>query len=644
MSFADCRRALLAFMLAVAPGLALTAQEPPDTALAAVDQEMVLEAPAVVLSGVAFQVVARSTSGAPTASGELVLEVGETQWGATPDATGTVVFDGVMVERTGSVEMQLHAANGRPLASTQARVLSGWLSILPPVLAITVALLFRQVIPALFLGLWVGAATVAGFTPAGVFVGMLHTFQVYVLGSVTDPEKASILLFSFMIGGMVGIIIKNGGMQGVVNIIVRYATNARRGQLAAASLGLVIFFDDYANTLVVGNTMRQVTDRLRVSREKLAYIVDSTAAPVSCIALVTTWIGYQVGMIGSSIATIPDLDASPYQVFLSSIPFSFYPLFTIFMVFAISLTGRDFGPMYGAEVRARTTGHVYGAGAKIDAAAGAESKELELKPDRPVRAINALLPLVVLIFGVLAGLYVTGTGDNLRDIIGSADSYRALMWASLASVVVAGALSVGQRILTTSEVVDAWYSGLKSMLFAMIILILAWSLAGVSDDLHTADFLVSTLSDSLSPSIVPSLVFVLAGATAFATGSSWATMGILMPLVLPLIWAVMNVVHATPEAHMYALYSTVACVLAGAVFGDHCSPISDTTILSSMASGCDHIEHVRTQLPYALLTGGTALVLGTLPTGFGVPWWIPLTIGPLVIYGVIRFLGKPAPE
>lgn len=628
-------------LLGAASGPAV-AQEPPDAAPGGMIAEVAIEAPAVVLADVPFDV---RLSGADVGVALVppVLVAGGQRWTLGADGDGLPVYRAVRVSTTGSAELRIESAAGEAIATAQVRVLPGLLSVLPPVLAITVALLFRQVVPALFLGLWVGATTLIGFTPTGVFLGMLRSFQVFVLGAITDPNQASIVLFSFMIGGMVGIIIKNGGMQGVVNIIVRFATDARRGQVAAATLGMVIFFDDYANTLVVGNTMRQITDRLRISREKLAYIVDSTAAPVACLALVTTWIGYQVGMIGAAVAAIPDLDVSPYQVFLSSIPYSFYPFFAVFMVFVIATTGRDFGPMRAAEIRSRTTGQVFRPGASIDAAA-ADGAEFALEEGRPIRAINALLPLVVLIFGVLIGLYATGTGDNLRDIIGSADSYRSLMWASLTAVLVAGVMSVSQRILTATEVVDAWYAGLKSMLFAMIILVLAWALAGVSRELHTADYLVSTLSDALSPAIVPTLVFVLAGATAFATGSSWATMGILMPLVLPLVWAVMNATHAGPEAHMHALYSTVACVLAGAVFGDHCSPISDTTILSSMASGCDHIDHVRTQLPYAGLAGGVALLAGTLPTGFGVPWWISMAVGLPLIWAAVRYLGRPVAD
>lgn len=652
--------AVLAAALALPAGLA--AQQPAadpggpagDAALSQGPQEepgalppVSLEVPRPVLAGIAFTATARpQRADQPldqAVAALLRLRAGDREWAGRRGAGGTVVFEDVRVRR-GVVTLELVAqrpdAAAPVLDAVETRAIAGWLSVLPPLLAIAMALISKSVIPALFFGLWVGAWLAVGFGPTAMLVGVLDTFQVYVLHALADPDHAAIILFSLMIGGMVGIVSRNGGMQGVVNIIIRWARTARKGQVATGVLGCVIFFDDYANTLIVGNTMRQVTDRLRVSREKLAYVVDSTAAPVACLALVTTWIGYEVGLIGTAVAGIPGYDEAPYSIFLNSLPYSFYPLLAIFFVFTVAHTGRDFGPMLAAEVRARTTGKVLGDDASVDeAAAGGE--ELEPKPGKPERAVNALLPVGVLVVSVLAGLYVTGSGETLRDIVGSSDSYAALMWGSLLGVLVAVALSLGQRILSVEETVSAWYAGMRSMMLAMIILVLAWALSAITDVLHTADYLISVLGETLPPGVVPALVFVLSAATAFATGSSWGTMGILMPLVVPLVWAVLQVNAMADPAHLHILYSTVACVLAGSVWGDHCSPISDTTILSSMASGCDHIEHVRTQLPYAMAVGGTALLLGTLPTGFGFSWWLSLPLGVAVLWLVSRYYGKP---
>lgn len=607
-------------------------------------QSYEIEAPEVVLTNVPFDATVHTDlpRWALATAGTYELTAAGRAFAAEPQLDGTLLAVGVTVPSSDATSLALRL-NGEVVSETRLRVVPGWVSIVPPVLAIAVALLFHNVIPALFLGIWVGAWAIAGMSLYGLWSGLLASFQVHVLGALSDPNQAAIILFSLMIGGMVGIISKNGGMQGVVNRIIPWASSAKRGQAATGALGLIIFFDDYANTLVVGNTMRKVTDRLRVSREKLAYIVDSTAAPVTCVAFVTTWIGYEVGLIGTAVEQIEGFNEAAYSVFLSSIPFSFYPLLAMFFVFVVALSQRDFGPMYHAEVRARTTGQVLAPDADVDEAA-VSGKELQPKEDKPHRPLNAIIPVVVLIASVLVGLYVTGEGETLRDIIGSADSYTALMWASLISALTAALLSVGQRILTLHETIDAWYGGLKGMLFAMIILVLAWSLSSVTSVLHTADFLVSILGEALNPGLVPALVFSLSAATAFATGSSWGTMGILMPLVLPLTWAVLLANNMAQPDHYHIIYSTVACILAGAVWGDHCSPISDTTILSSMASGSDHIDHVRTQLPYAMLVGAVGVLVGTVPAGFGFPWWLSLVIGATILVIAHRFLGRPVLE
>jgi Na+/H+ antiporter NhaC len=521
-----------------------------------------------------------------------------------------------------------------------------WISILPPVLTIAVALTLKRVVPALFLGIWVGAWAINDFGFWGIWTSLLDTFQVFVSNALSNPDHTAIVLFSMMVGGMVGIISRNGGMQGIVNHIVKWADSARHACLATASLGLAIFFDDYANTLVVGNTMRPVTDSMRVSRAKLAYIVDSTAAPVASIAIVTTWIGYQIGLIGDSIEKMAGLEAEAYLLFLNTIPYSFYPILAIAFVFMVSATGRDFGPMLQAERLAQKNGS---ANPGIDRASNQETEVIKPIEGKPQRAFNAYIPIIVMVLGVLAGLYVTGknastdiVNPSLQDIIGNADSYTALMWASLASMMTAAMLSLVQRIMDLEEVVNAWFNGVRAMLMAMIILILAWSLGEVTDILKTADFLVSILGDTIPVFILPTMVFVLAAATAFATGSSWGAMGILTPLAMPLTWAVMvSQGQAGPE-HMHILYSSISAILAGSVWGDHCSPISDTTILSSLASGCDHIEHVRTQLPYAITVGGTSILFGSIMTALGSPWWLGMSLGLVTLWLILKFYGKPS--
>ncbi len=603
-----------------------------------------VEVPDPVLTDVSFSVTVPVDSSLAE-RGRPVVQVGDERYALTyDDEQGRWTAEAVQISRSGAATVAV-VANGTTLRSADTRAMPGWLSLLPPLVAIGLALLYRRVVPALFVGVWTGAVLAIGVTPWGGFKGLLDTLQVYVLGALADESHAAILLFSLMIGGMVGIISKNGGTLGIVERIAGWASTSRRGQMATWALGLAVFFDDYANTLIVGNTMRPVTDRLRISREKLAYIVDSTAAPISCLAFVTTWIGYEVGLVGTAIEGIDGFDQGAYAVFLHSLPYSFYPLLALFFVFVVAYSQRDFGPMYDAERRARATGNVLAGDAQVDEAA-AEDESLSPPPGTPTRAVNAILPILVLIGTVIGGLYATGVqgteaGASLREVIGAADSYAALLWGSLMVVLVAVGLSLGQGLLDLEQTVEAWYEGLKSMLFAMIILVLAWALSDITEVLHTADYLVSVLGEWVMPGAVPALIFVLAAATAFATGSSWGTMGILMPLVVPLAWAVLVQNGMDAPAHHHILYSAVSCVLAGAVWGDHCSPISDTTILSSMASGCDHIAHVRTQLPYALSVGLVALLGGTLPAGFGLPWWIALLAGGGLLVAIHWGIGRP---
>ncbi|MEM7022560.1 MAG: Na+/H+ antiporter NhaC family protein [Pseudomonadota bacterium] len=625
-------RGILAVVLAFCLAAPIQAQESPE-----------ITVPPLVLTGVPFEVSIKDAAGNDLEEGStLSLMVGEDRHEAEV-AGGTATFPEVLAGDS-EVALLISNADGVVLGSVSTIAIPGWLSLAPALLAIIMALVFRQVIPALFLGIWIGASLAYGVAFSSLWYGLMDTVAKYMLSALNDSGHLSVILFCLLIGGMVGIISKNGGTAGIVRAVVGWASSAKRGQLTTAILGVLIFFDDYANTLIVGNTMRPVTDRLRVSREKLAYIVDSTAAPVATIALVTTWIGFEVGLIETAVSKIDGIDQSAYSIFLNSIAYSFYPLLAILFVFLVIATGRDFGPMLRAEQRARGTGAVTRPGGHAGESPE-EAREREPKHDKPKRALNAVIPVLVLVIGTFVGIYVTGAEGlppdaSLHDIIGNGESYAAMIWSSLLAVVVASAMSMGQGILNLVEVVDAWYAGARSMLLAIVILVLAWTLSDVSDVLHTGDFLISVLGDTLSPAVIPALVFVLSGFTAFATGSSWGVMGIMMPLVVPLTWAVMSAGGMTsgPEG-FHILYAAVASIMAGAVWGDHCSPISDTTILSSLASGCDHVDHVRTQLPYALVIGGVAMVFCILPVGFGAPWWILLPLAALVLVIALRLLG-----
>ncbi len=564
------------------------------------------------------------------------------------DGEHELVLDDVALP---SGRYDLTATAGGTTATTTMRVIPGWLSLLPPLVAIGLAIAFKEVLLSLFLGVFAGALTLYGWNP---FTALGRTVDRFIVPSVTDSGQASILIFTLMLGGMVGLVTKSGGTHGIVERLSRYATNATRGQVATWLMGVLIFFDDYSNSLIVGSTMRPLSDRLKISREKLAYIVDSTAAPIASVVPFSSWIGFEVGLIAAAVAAL-GLPFDGYNLFLASIPFRFYPIFALVLGLTIAISGRDFGPMLAAERRSRATGKVAADGAVPLSDFGQE--RLTPPEGMPRRAINAFLPILAIIVVTLIGLYLTGsaglersdypsTSEWIRKVMGNADSYKALVWASLAGLLLAAILPLTQRILSFAQTMDAMVEGFKSMLLALVVLTLAWSIGSVCNELHTADYVVRLTESVLSPQWLPAMVFLLSAALAFATGSSWGTLSILMPLVIPIAHAVATQTGLSVESAAYSttLVGTISSVLAGSVWGDHCSPISDTTILSSTASACDHIAHVKTQIPYALAAGFLGLLVGDIPTAYGMSPWISLLVGSVIIIVAVRWFGRPSAE
>jgi len=535
--------------------------------------------------------------------------------------------------------------------SQQVHPIPLWMSVLPPLIAIFLALLLREVFTALFAGILAGTTIIYYYKGSGLLMaigkGFLAIMDTYVMESLLDRGHMSIIVFSMVIGGMVHLISANGGMRGVVNRLSGYARSPRSGQLATWLLGVVIFFDDYANTLVVGNTMRPIADKLRISRQKLAYIVDSTAAPVASIAFVTTWIGAELSYIQDGLNVI-GLEMSAYTVFFNSLAYSFYPILTILFLLMLVYMQRDFGPMRKAEDIARTK--------PLDSESAETTTDIRNESSEqlpPARAINAILPVGVIIVGTVAGLIYTGwdTGvwndsslglaSRLSEIIGKSDSYAALLWSSISALVVAFLLTISQKLLSLQKAVDSMVEGFRTMLTAILILTLAWSVALVTQHMHTADFIAeSLLRLSFSPYLIPAFTFVLAALVAFSTGTSWGTMAILYPLLLPTSWMLTHKGGLDHDQALTIFYSVVSAVLSGSILGDHVSPISDTTILSSISSGCNHIEHVRTQMPYALTVGAVAVFAGTIPAAYGWPSWLLMIISVIILFTIIRFVGK----
>jgi Na+/H+ antiporter NhaC len=536
----------------------------------------------------------------------------------------------------------------------------GLLSLLPPLAAILLAITTRRVVFSLSSGVFLGALILAGGNPLLAVATMLED---HLWTSLIDPGHLRVFAFTALMGAMVGVIHRSGGMTGVVYLLAPWARGRRSGQLTTWLLGLVVFFDDYANALLLGTTLRPLADRLKISREKLAYLVDSTAAPVAGLALVSTWVAGEIGFIRAGFAHLGDgvAEADAFRIFVATIPYRFYVLWTLLLVPLVALLGRDLGPMWQAEQRA------VDAGRKADAAVMED--HVRLPPGVSTAPWhNAVLPVLVVI-GVTGWLLVaTGrqalveatlepaaesaipgnqaaertvgtvaSAPGWMDCFAAGDSYLALLYGSLAGLISAILWVRIQGTLAWDELRAAGRVGARQMLPALVILWLAWTLSAMTDQgqLGTAVYLGQLLEGRVAAPWLPTAVFVLSSLVSFATGTSWGTMGILMPLVIRIAWQVLSEDGQPPTANDPLLLATIGSVLAGAIFGDHCSPLSDTTILSSHASGCDHVQHVRTQLPYALLAGGVAIGLGTLPVGFGVsPWLMP----PLAIAAMVLFL------
>jgi len=553
---------------------------------------------------------------------------------------GVIELPNVVFTNTGRTTISLD--HGGVMAKAEVRVIPGILSLLPPLFAITLAFAARQVLISLFSGIWLGALFIYDYNP---ILGFIRTVDTYVVGALADTDNASVLIFSLTLGGMVGIMSKAGGTQGIVEKLATFANHRRGGQIATWAMGLLIFFDDYANTLIVGNTMRSMTDRLKISREKLSYIVDSTAAPVASIALISTWIGFQVGLIDQAFKSV-NANMNAYNAFLQSIPYSTYSILAILFVFFLAVTLRDFGPMLKAEKRAVDEGKVLRDGAQP--IADSASIDMLADEDTPLRWQSAIVPIAVVIGVTLIGLYINGknalgaaaASATLGQIFGEANSFAVLTWASFAGLLSAALMAIGQRILNIEQTMAATVNGYKSMLMAAMILVQAWAIGNICKDLHTADYVIELTRGILSPHFVPVVTFVIAAFISFSTGASWATMAILTPIMVPIAFKLPLEAGLSMELSQHLLIATIGAILSGSVLGDHCSPISDTTILSSMASAADHVDHVRTQLPYALVVGSVACVTGYLPTGWGLSGTVSLLMGTVLLAGIVFVVGR----
>lgn len=508
--------------------------------------------------------------------------------------------------------------------------MGGFASVLPPIVAVGVALISKRVSFALFAGIWLGGMIIAGGNP---IAGLDHSFN-WMVEVITDDWNARFLLLIALLGSGAAFIYKIGGSHAVAEALGKRIKTRKQAQLLPYALGLLVFFNDYVNTVIVGNATRDITGKHRVSTEKLSYVIDSTAAPIATIAPVSDWIGYQVALIGTVFVTLSITEPKPYTAFLLSIPWNFYCILAIAAVPMIILMGNDFGPMRQAEERALSSGELVAVG---DVPLSDVENDLGT-PFDPSKATvwHFALPLIVLVVATICGLWYSAGGtavSSIGETLENADVSYALLWGAFSMTVAGIALAIARKI-PFSACENILLLGFRTMLPALVIMILAWTIAAACNALDTARYIIAISRDWMTPGILPILVFTIAATISFTTGTSWGTMAILTPIAVPVAYSLIGA-----DGDFSVVHIAIGAIFSGAVFGDHCSPISDTTVMSSIFSGADHIAHVKTQIPYVLVPatiGGVLYLFASAVTNA-----FPLLLTGLVVqFFILRFLTR----
>jgi Na+/H+ antiporter NhaC len=516
-------------------------------------------------------------------------------------------------------------------AEQEESVSFGALSLLPPLVAIGLCIASKEVLASLFLGIWVAGTMLLGGNPINGFIRGVGLIS----DSLGDPWSARIVLTALTLGGLVGIMRVGGGIDAAVGWIVKRIHNAKSAMLATELAGFVIFFEDYVNCLVVGTTMGPITDEYKVSKEKLSYIVDTTAAPIACIALISSWIAYMTGQIEMQFQDL-GIGFSAFAAYVSSIPHVLYNIVALVLLTYVLATQRDLGPMLAAERRARATGKLVRDGGRPLIIKETDTLEVT---EAPKRLVNFIIPLVSLIALIVFLLARTGGWPDVSFAagIGDGSSSKALVWGSFGTVWITILLYKAQNLATWNQLFTSYFHGMRSIFYGTLILIFAWGIGSAVKEVGTARYIVGISQDILTPSVIPLITFLSGAAISFATGTSYGTMAVMMPIVLPLVHATSVSAGLDP---MHFIFATIGAVFAGAVFGDHCSPISDTTIMSSMFTGADHVDHVNSQVPYALLAAAGAVV-GYLGFAIGLPAIVNLVLAAAVSVVLFRVLSQP---
>jgi len=490
----------------------------------------------------------------------------------------------------------------------------GILSLIPALLAIILAFKTKNVVLSLIISLFTGTLIIAGGNP---WTALQSLFADYLFVDITGSSSAQTIVMMAIVGGFVALIEKSGGAQALARSVAKSINTRVKAQVSCWIGGLAIFFSDSGNSLILGPIFRPIFDRLKVSREKLSYILDSTSSPVCILVPITGWGVYIMSIIAQEYETLGIVE-SDATVFMKAIPFQFYAITALFLIPFIAFSGKEFGSMAKAEKRIVYENKLFNDGlTEIQS----ENEPISSKA-KEAKTRNIVIPLIVL-FGIIFAMFISW-GFPTQNIPGSKIRV-ALTSGYLMASIVAMILIIKDKIMTFNECFDTFMKGIQRMSYILAIIVIAWGVGSVCSNLGTSSFIVESTQGVLSPHLIPAFIFVIGAVISFATGTSWGTFAILLPIGINMAYS-----------FDVSMYVTIAAVLSGGLFGDHCSPISDTTILSSTAAACDHVEHVRTQLPYALIAAIGSFI-GYLVAGFmGGVWAVTLPIA--IIATVILYI------
>lgn len=487
-------------------------------------------------------------------------------------------------------------------------------ALVPPIIAIILALITKEVYSSLFIGILVGGLFYSGFSFEGTIT---HIFNDGFIAVLSDSYNVGILIFLVILGAMVSLMNRAGG-SAAFGRFAREKIKSRTGaQLTTIALGVLIFIDDYFNCLTVGSVMKPVTDEHKVSRAKLAYLIDATAAPICIIAPISSWAAAVSGFVEGE---------DGFSIFIRAIPYNFYALLTIIMMLGLVIMNVDFGPMKSHEDNAKN-GDLFSAGAKND---GNESVYVNPKG----KVIDLIIPIITLIICCVIGMIYTGgffEGAGFVTAFSNSDASVGLALGSICAMLITIIVYLFRKVLTFSDCMECLPAGFKAMVPAILILTFAWTLKAMTDSLGAAPFVAGAMEQTAGAlmNLLPAIIFLVGCFLAFSTGTSWGTFGILIPIVVAVF----------ADSNPQLMIISISACMAGAVCGDHCSPISDTTIMASAGAQCNHVNHVTTQLPYAVIAAAISFVTYII-AGFSQSAWISLPIGILLMLATLFIIKK----